>query len=101
MKITNFGNDDASKNGDDNQRNYLKMSYIHTVFYFYFFGHISFFGTGNVASISSFNLSAVYRFFDDFRPFVMTGLLITKIAIPFFLLSVALGAVTKISLKIK
>ena len=53
------------------------------------FTHISFFGTGNFASLSSFDLSSTYRFLSVFDPFTMAALLLLKVLLPFFLLVVA------------
>ncbi len=50
-----------------------------------FFYYVAFFGTGNVASISSFEISSCYRFTTVFAPFLMATLLITKILVPLFL----------------
>jgi phosphatidylinositol glycan class N len=52
---------------------------------------VAFFGTGNIASISSFQISSVFRFITVFDPFVMAGLLIFKLLLPFALVSCAFG----------
>ncbi|KAL6042203.1 GPI ethanolamine phosphate transferase 1 [Balamuthia mandrillaris] len=50
---------------------------------FLFFCYVAFFGTGNIASISSFEVTSTYRFLTVFRPFVMGALLIWKVVLPF------------------
>ncbi|KHN71071.1 GPI ethanolamine phosphate transferase 1, partial [Toxocara canis] len=52
---------------------------------------MAFFGTGNVASLNSFNPSFVRCFVQIFSPFLMTSLLLLKILLPF--LSVAFAFV--------
>uniref|UniRef100_A0A7S2S3Q6 GPI ethanolamine phosphate transferase 1 n=1 Tax=Mucochytrium quahogii TaxID=96639 RepID=A0A7S2S3Q6_9STRA len=63
------------------------MSDVRHAFMFLLFTHIAFFGTGNVASISSFQISSSFRFLTIFSPFIMGALLILKILIPYTLVT--------------
>jgi len=55
--------------------------------FYLFFYYISFFGTGNIASMSSFEVSSTYRFTTVFDPFLMGALLIWKVLIPLFVVA--------------
>ncbi|RLN98558.1 hypothetical protein BBJ28_00009213, partial [Nothophytophthora sp. Chile5] len=60
---------------------------IQRAFVFLLLIKIAFFGTGNVASMSSFEISSTYRFVTVFAPFTMGALLVLKILIPFMLVA--------------
>ncbi|XP_044282355.1 GPI ethanolamine phosphate transferase 1 isoform X2 [Varanus komodoensis] len=78
---------------DITQFRQLHMDDIRRSFFFVFFIVTAFFGTGNIASVNSFDPTSVYCFLTVFSPFLMGGLLLWKIAIPFVLVSCAFEAV--------
>ncbi|XP_075069043.1 GPI ethanolamine phosphate transferase 1 [Mixophyes fleayi] len=63
----------------------LNCDDIRRSFFLVFFIVTAFFGTGNIASINSFDPASVYCFLTVFNPFVMGALMMWKIFIPFIL----------------
>jgi len=62
---------------------------------FIYFVLVAFFGTGNVASVSSFDPASTFRFVTVFSPFLMGALLIVKVILPFLLLGVGLRVLAR------
>uniref|UniRef100_A0ACD5YT79 Uncharacterized protein n=1 Tax=Avena sativa TaxID=4498 RepID=A0ACD5YT79_AVESA len=63
----------------------LQLSDFRIPLLFMILFNVAFFGTGNFASIASFEISSVYRFITIFSPFLMAALLIFKLFIPYML----------------
>ncbi|XP_006648789.3 GPI ethanolamine phosphate transferase 1 [Oryza brachyantha] len=74
----------------------LHLSDLRIPLLFLILFNVAFFGTGNFASIASFEISSVYRFITIFSPFLMAALLIFKLFIPFMLVICTFSAITKI-----
>ncbi|CAG8804168.1 38066_t:CDS:10, partial [Gigaspora margarita] len=73
----------------------LVIEDIRVALVFLFFINVAFFGTGNIASLSSFSLQSVYRLTTVFNPFLMGALLVFKILIPFFIVSSVFVVINK------
>lgn len=76
---------DFAENIDLTKIRQLKLDDIRRSYFFVFFIIIAFFGTGNIASINSFDPASVYCFLTVFNPFIMGGLLMWKVLIPFII----------------
>ncbi|KAM1015199.1 hypothetical protein ACFX1T_044909 [Malus domestica] len=76
---------------------YLQLSDLRIPLIFMVLFNVAFFGTGNFASIASFEISSVYRFITVFSPFLMAALLIFKLFIPFLLVICVFSAITKLN----
>ncbi|XP_034019334.1 GPI ethanolamine phosphate transferase 1 isoform X2 [Thalassophryne amazonica] len=63
----------------------LKLDDVRRSYFFVFFIVTAFFGTGNIASINSFDPASVYCFVTVFNPFIMGGLMMWKVIIPFII----------------
>ncbi|XP_062473705.1 GPI ethanolamine phosphate transferase 1 isoform X6 [Pezoporus occidentalis] len=71
----------------------LHLDDVRRSFFFVFFIVTAFFGTGNIASVNSFDPASVYCFLTVFSPFMMGSLLLLKVAVPFVLVSCAFEAI--------
>ncbi|KAG0146153.1 hypothetical protein CROQUDRAFT_78074 [Cronartium quercuum f. sp. fusiforme G11] len=89
----NYGTSDRNSSASEPAK--YELRHIRLALFFLFFIHVGFFGTGNVASISSFYLEPVYRLVPVFNPFLMTSLLVMKILIPFLIVSCAFTALNR------
>ncbi|ESO90338.1 hypothetical protein LOTGIDRAFT_123580 [Lottia gigantea] len=76
----------SNKNHNDVTRS-LEISDLRRTFFFIFLTLIGFFGTGNIASINSFDPSSVYCFLTVFNPFVMGFLMMVKNLIPLLIVT--------------
>lgn len=78
-------------------RQSLVLSDLYRAFYFIFLGTTSLFGTGNIASVNSFDPAAVFCFLTVSNPPFMGSLIVLKLSIPFILIACAVRAICLIT----
>ena len=66
------------------------------IFMYVFFLYTSAFSTGNVASISGFTLSSVFRFISKYYPILITILIMIKVLLPSIFVTLSLLEICKI-----
>lgn len=66
-------------------RNSRSVSFLH-------FTVVSFFGTGNIASLNSFDPRSIACLLSVFRPFLMGAILLGKVLLPFLLVALFVAA---------
>lgn len=75
----------------------VSLSDLRQVFICLLLGLISFFGTGNIASVNTFDPSTVYCFLTVFSPFVMGALILWKMVIPFIFVSCVFNVIISLT----
>uniref|UniRef100_A0A5S6Q8I3 GPI ethanolamine phosphate transferase 1 n=1 Tax=Trichuris muris TaxID=70415 RepID=A0A5S6Q8I3_TRIMR len=72
----------------------VRVDDVRRAFFFISFLFLGFFGTGNIASVNSFDPNFIILFVQVYRPFVMCALLIVKMIIPFMIACCSLCALS-------
>lgn len=75
----------------------VSLNDLRLVFICILLGLVSFFGTGNIASVNTFDPSTVYCFLTVFSPFVMGSLILLKMVIPFILVSCVFNVIISLT----
>uniref|UniRef100_A0AAY4A8Y0 GPI ethanolamine phosphate transferase 1 n=1 Tax=Denticeps clupeoides TaxID=299321 RepID=A0AAY4A8Y0_9TELE len=83
FKTLQLSSTDFSDSIDITKIRQLRLDDIRRSYFFVFFIIMAFFGTGNIASINSFDPASVYCFLTVFNPFIMGALMMWKVLIPF------------------
>lgn len=74
--------------------NVLTFSDLRRAYIFLAYIYIAFFGLGNLATLNSFDPAWVRCFLTTFSPFTMTALILLKVLIPFFAVTLAFTVLT-------
>ena len=86
-KNDHFGEFLRVNRGGKTMKTRVTLQDVSCILSFLFIIVYSFFATGNIASLNSFDPSAIRCFVSVFSPFLMGGLLLVKILIPFLVAS--------------
>ncbi|KAM3967908.1 LOW QUALITY PROTEIN: phosphatidylinositol glycan anchor biosynthesis class N [Aphomia sociella] len=81
-----FGNPETSSNFIAIERSISSQDF-RRAFFFTVYIILAFFGTGNVASLNSFEVRWVTCFITSFKPFIITGLVLLKTLAPFLIVA--------------
>ncbi|KAL8560900.1 hypothetical protein ACOMHN_059084 [Nucella lapillus] len=76
---------------------HLHIADLRRAFFFIFLILTAFFGTGNIASVNSFDPASVYCFVTIFSPFLMGGLMMLKVVLPFVVVTCVLAGIQVVS----
>lgn len=84
-------------NQTEKPRQGVTLNDLRLVFICLVLGLLSFFGTGNIASVNTFDPAAVYCFLTVFSPFVMGSLILWKMVIPFIFVSCVFNTIISLT----
>ena len=80
--------DQAKVRKNPRQRNVIHSDDFIRALTFLSFTIVSFFGTGNIASLNSFDPKSIQTLVTTFSPFLMGGLLLFKVILPFLVVAI-------------
>ncbi|XP_059050889.1 GPI ethanolamine phosphate transferase 1-like [Achroia grisella] len=92
MTECTFGNIETSSNLITIERSISNQDF-RRAFYFTVYIILAFFGTGNIASLNSFEIRWVTCFITSFKPFIITGLILLKTLSPFLIVACSFRAI--------
>ena len=84
-------------NSEQRERNIVTFGDISRALLFLYFSVVSFFGTGNIASLNSFDPRSIACLVHVFSPFLMGSLLLSKVLIPFLVVALFMQVVKQVS----
>lgn len=75
----------------------VSLSDLRQVFICILLGLLSYFGTGNIASVNTFDPATVYCFLTIFSPFIMGALILWKMVVPFIFVSCVFNVIISLT----